>query len=971
MSDAGNSFFTKAMNQSDLLEDLCLLPLENNLAGPGKKCQSLEASLEAICKSKENRERGRDFCQRGKLSLRAYGTVTFTGFEWETTPHGVDVDWTNPLNAFLFLHYLIAYHAESSDPKAIQLAMEGITSWLDAYAESDESYPHKYVWSDMVTAYRAERMVSFLVYMAVHDPAWPARHNELRGRVLRAVWKHVEILCKDSFYFKHSNHGLGQTKILLLLAVFFSLPPQHPQQIRGHCSLRDMARFLAANKRKRINLARARLLDELQHTFTDEGVHIENSPGYSTYVFNRFLDIVQNYPATVPGNIFLESFHRLVPLFLESLARMIRPDGCLPILGDTVSEQMRSTYRECGDCEPRLWLEYVVSAGVKGKPAPGLQKIYPKSGYAIFRNAWPDSADGSGRLHCVVKAGSLSRVHYHRDEGHVLLFAYDEDWLIDSGQYNYAERTPERRYMRSREAHNVPIISPDAEYVPHFEDRFKSWTISDWNDSDDAPFVKMDFSVMEKVRHSRTVRYFPKEERIHIEDDFFCTDGLEREVTLLWHTPADKRIDIADGRSASIASRRGTKLLLEFPETQPVWLDSRCGRDGDLIFSLFSDAYGTIEDSRVIRSNFILDQHLRVVSSFQFIPCGEAERTALSNSEYTDLPSEALSGFFQKAFGVARRKKQYALITVDTEALPRRASSDHVTRLIWGEHDNGTAGVREMCAIGDEFGAKHVFFVDMCGAYARCDEIRDVVRWLDGVGQDVQLHAHPEYLPKDFWPQHNFSYYPRYMNQYADDKDDFVINHFGRMISNITGKPLQAFRAGSFRWNAGTLRALAKNHIPLSFNNSMCAMHNEQCLYSLPTNDPFRWSNGIIEIPMTEKKILRGLGRDWWARLQYPQSKLYHYRPWWASFIPGSVSHRTPVLVFLLHSWSLLSWDENGYGVYKNDAPLEGYRKLLRHLSKEYDIIDTTELLYLIEKGIIPLPHTEDLAQAELCSRKE
>ena len=311
-------------------------------------------------------------------------------------------------------------------------------------------------------------------------------------------------------------------------------------------------------------------------------------------------------------------------------------------------------------------------------------------------------------------------------------------------------------------------------------------------------------------------------------------------------------------------------------------------------------------------------------------------------------------------------KNKYTLLTVDTEALPKRAVTDHVRRLIWGEHDKGTAGVREMCAVGDEFGAKHVFFVDMCGAYARRDEMCSVIRWLDNAGQDVQLHAHPEYLPEDFWPQHNFKYRPRFMNQYADDKDDFVIGYFSKMITDITNKPLRAFRAGSFRWNAGTIRALSRHNIQLSFNNSMCAVHNEQCLHSLPTNSPFRWSNGIIEIPMSEKNILPRLERDWWARLQYPQSKFFHYRPWWASFLPGSVSHRMPFMVFLLHSWSLLYWDENGHGCYRDDARIDGYRKLLKQISKDYDIITTADLLDLIETKKIAISHTEDLTRAEL-----
>lgn len=309
---------------------------------------------------------------------------------------------------------------------------------------------------------------------------------------------------------------------------------------------------------------------------------------------------------------------------------------------------------------------------------------------------------------------------------------------------------------------------------------------------------------------------------------------------------------------------------------------------------------------------------------------------------------------------------KYALITVDTEALPNRSETDHVRRLIWGEHVNGRAGVREMCSVGNEFGVKHVFFVDMCGAYARRDEIEEVVRWLDKDGQDVEMHAHPEYLPEDFWPQFHFKYRPRFMNQYADEKDDFVINYFGSILSTILGRPLRAFRAGSFRWNAGTLRALAKHNISLSFNNSMCAVNNKQCLHSLPTNLPFRWENGVIEIPMSEKYILPRLQKNWWARLQYPQSKFFRYRPWWASFLPGSVSHRTPFMVFLLHSWSLMYWDENGYGIYKDDARIEGYRKLLKQLTKDYDIITTAELLDLIERKKIPLQHQETLAAAEL-----
>lgn len=317
-------------------------------------------------------------------------------------------------------------------------------------------------------------------------------------------------------------------------------------------------------------------------------------------------------------------------------------------------------------------------------------------------------------------------------------------------------------------------------------------------------------------------------------------------------------------------------------------------------------------------------------------------------------------------------KNRYALLTVDTEALPRRASSDHVKRLMWGEYDNGTAGVREMCAIGDEFGAKHIFFVDMCGVYAERDKVREVMVWLDKAGHDVQLHVHPEYLPDAFWEGTGFKVQPRHLNDYEDEtKEEFLLTRFSAEITEVTGKPIRAFRAGSFRWNATTLRTLAKLDIPLSFNNTIAARNIGQCPYSVPSNLPFLWTNGIIEIPITEKNILPKVGRALWARFQYPLSRFVKYRPWWTSFLPYSVSPRDRFLVCLVHSWSLLYWDENGYGVYKDDQRVEGYRKLLKQLSQDYDVVTTAELLDLIRAGKIAPTHTEDLALAEVAPTRK
>ena len=310
-------------------------------------------------------------------------------------------------------------------------------------------------------------------------------------------------------------------------------------------------------------------------------------------------------------------------------------------------------------------------------------------------------------------------------------------------------------------------------------------------------------------------------------------------------------------------------------------------------------------------------------------------------------------------------KSRYALITVDTEALPKRALGDHIDRLIWGQHETGTAGVREMCRAADEVGSKLVFFVDACGGYTQPERMAEVVKWLDSAGHDVQLHTHSEYLPEQFWPEHGFKYRPRFLNQYDEEKAAFTLSHFGKFITDLTGKPLRAFRAGSFRWNANSIKAMVKADIPLSFNNSMHASLVGQCTYSEPTNSPYRWSNGVIEVPVTERKFLPLFGKEWWGRLQFPVGDWFGSPPW-RVLRPFTMGADSSLLVLLLHSWSLLYWDENGYAVYRNDRRTEEFRKLMRRLSKDYDVITTADFLDLQARGKIDASRTVDLSCADM-----
>lgn len=303
---------------------------------------------------------------------------------------------------------------------------------------------------------------------------------------------------------------------------------------------------------------------------------------------------------------------------------------------------------------------------------------------------------------------------------------------------------------------------------------------------------------------------------------------------------------------------------------------------------------------------------------------------------------------------------KYILLTVDVEALPKRANDDHVNRLMWGIYPNGRAGVREITSLGLEFGVNHVFFIDYCGAIKRRKEIDEVVKWLVSANQDVQLHTHSEYLPDKFFEKSGIATRPKLLNQCSRQKAQFVLRRFRRILEMAKGGPVTAFRAGSFRWNAGTIRAMANVGIPLSFNNSTHAFLEGKNPFSLPTNNPYLWTNGVIEVPVTEKKIFSFIKDDWWARLQFPFTE-YFSRPINRLFYPVGPTSEDSVQVLLMHSWSLLYWDKNGHAEYRDDARLESYRKLLKRLTSQFDVITTEEFLDLHSRGKFGSLETVDL----------
>jgi hypothetical protein len=332
-------------------------------------------------------------------------------------------------------------------------------------------------------------------------------------------------------------------------------------------------------------------------------------------VFKVFLGIIKDYPADMLGDLAAQ-FDQFSAKALGYITHILRPDGRLPPIGDTEQLPTSDAYRDMfGHTQDYQYFLYALSQGKQGTAPPALNRVYPNSGYAIFRDRWPDDGHYLNAFHLVAKVGCSSRYHHQQDEGHISLFADGEDWLIDSGLYNYINNDPIRKYIRSRLAHNVPVIE-NTKYSQDFEHRTKNWDVVSFSEDQDNPYVSMRIDVLEGISHARKVCFYNADKVVQVIDTIQASDVAERNYTLLWHVPKDKKIEISD-ESVDVVAQDGKKMMITFKESRPDNISITSGIRNDRVFSCVSYKANSYEDSQVIRVLFRKRLGLHVCSEFK------------------------------------------------------------------------------------------------------------------------------------------------------------------------------------------------------------------------------------------------------------------------------------------------------------------------------------------------------------------
>lgn len=329
-------------------------------------------------------------------------------FEWAGEDR--DRNWWWQMQSLPFLAwYVNSYNLQTDLEKKsfFNLCWKSLENWKDKALKAESPL----VWHDHASAFRVRNIVNWLVFCCIHASQL---NGDIKNQVSILVKEHLCWLSQDKNFSRYTNHGFDQAMISLVISLMFG----------GGLF----------EKIKIIN--KERLLEELRHAFTDEGVHKENSPGYQKFMLERVrqLRIIKILGETDVSDL-VDFYVDKAEVFLRALTL---PNGYLPLIGDTKLEMgLMGSDIDCAKVHPYLDVyDYSKSGYLIAKGVDGLQKSF----FLLLKNS------------------HLSNYHRHDDDMMIYLFYDGEVVFGDGGLFNHQEKDGRRKNIRSYRSHCVPYI---------------------------------------------------------------------------------------------------------------------------------------------------------------------------------------------------------------------------------------------------------------------------------------------------------------------------------------------------------------------------------------------------------------------------------------------------------------------------------------------------------------------------------
>jgi len=513
-----------------------------------------------------------EFIPRGRKELDP--VVITDSFDWSEDKYN-DRNWMFQLHSLRMMDpYLI--NAVKSLRKgnfkdAIWCAEHGhkiLNSWIDFHKNKKS----KYQWYDMSVGLRVLRIA------LLHYIFYFLKDGDREEQYVEILEEHLDNLADESKINK-GNHGLFQISALKCAA----------EVLIKHGGEADFEYYKNASF-----LADRLMLNHIKGQFTDNGLHVENSPDYHFFVLSKvksflacpwWAELCDNQEI----NALLHKAEILKYWLVDSYGR------CLPVGDSSETQRVKDFSDTMWDVDKITYGDYASLCFDGYYQVRGNEEI--NDSILFFMGA------------------HHSNIHAHDDLQSLIWQENGEYLLVDGGKYGY-KSDKYRSYFRSSRAHNVLVLFDENKQEINFSG-VKNTIVENGVDSHGWWFVKSRNKVYlgnGSIVKCRDVWFLPKA-GIIIVDKVVSTSDLNIQACLNWNF-SEKKISQVYNSNGNIEYDVGLLHANFTIDNGTVTNEEVIGEESHEDWAIISKSYLGYQECSKIKLNFEIGDETNVLSSF-------------------------------------------------------------------------------------------------------------------------------------------------------------------------------------------------------------------------------------------------------------------------------------------------------------------------------------------------------------------
>lgn len=431
------------------------------------------------------------------LETANYGNINYDGGNCWTDE--TDRSLSRHLHGMVFLADWPQSIRDDSSGSLGKLAYSVIMEWNQAFQTKKQT--HSMAFHDETTA---QRLINTLaIYIAAEQHLNSAETEAFRHMLDETA----SLLADDDFHSTGNNHGMFQDQALIN---YTAVAQWRDKKIRNVY----------------FNTAARRIKDYFLSAFTEEGVHIENTPTYHLMVcwqLQNHCDLLRSI--SHPDFIKLKG---LLDAAGEYAMHCTMPNGQFPPISDTTQKNLAWNATKIFHDDN---FDYAVTQGTLGTEPLTRTQIFEKSGYLIYRSSWTDI----NATFLMFQAAYNADYHKHSDDLSIYIRSRNMDLITESGPNGYNYKDPFTKYAYSQFAHNNIVVNGRS--VPRTDDLSRTVSLSQTRNDKQKISAQGQTGRLDGVIHTRQLEIVEVDNvpTIDIIDLVRCPDGKTRQFEMLWN----------------------------------------------------------------------------------------------------------------------------------------------------------------------------------------------------------------------------------------------------------------------------------------------------------------------------------------------------------------------------------------------------------------------------------------------------